>query len=150
MAAPATIKIAEDSLPRVSGSSESRGHSTALELPPRNAGMAGGIYHTRSISRALFDRRSGGDISRDPEVVPTHSACDVEEGDDWRGEHVKKKQVFRGATLLWFISLWVLSTATLVLARSMSTRLPSRSRQSTMTLFRCSPSLSGPLPSWLR
>ncbi|KAK4239424.1 potassium transporter-domain-containing protein [Achaetomium macrosporum] len=91
---PATIKIAEDSLERVD--SKSAGRSTGVAFPD---GTAGGIYHTRSITRASFDRRTGR-LSHEPDVGAAHMRQDVEEGEDWRDEHVKKKQVFRGATLL--------------------------------------------------
>ncbi|KAK3393350.1 potassium transporter-domain-containing protein [Podospora didyma] len=94
--APTTIKIADDSLLRVP-SSEPNGH--ARSTARADAGLAGGIYHTRSISRASFDRRSVGRLSRDHR---RYEQQDVEEGDDWRGNnHAKKKQVFSGTTLLW-------------------------------------------------
>ncbi|KAK3382699.1 potassium transporter-domain-containing protein [Lasiosphaeria ovina] len=86
---PATIKIDEDSLLRAPDPSSS-GNSTAVSA------LAGGIYHTRSISRASLDRRSVSRISRD-----RRADHDVEEGDDWRNIDGKKKQIFRGKTLLW-------------------------------------------------
>ena len=52
---------------------------------------AGGVYHTRSISRASFDRRS--------------HVTDVEDGDDWQHGLGRTKQVFRGKTLLWYVRL---------------------------------------------
>ncbi|KAK3309809.1 potassium transporter-domain-containing protein [Chaetomium strumarium] len=94
--APATIKIDEDSLQRVH--SEPAGQSTGVAFP--DGGTAGGIYHTRSITGVSFDRRTGR-LSREPDASGTaHAGPDVEEGEDWRDEDVKKKQVFRGATLL--------------------------------------------------
>lgn len=83
-----SVKIAEDSLQRVR-SAPAVGHSI---------GMAGGIYHTRDISRASFDGRS---IHRGSHDVRNETTHDVEEGDDWRGGQEKKKQVFSGWTLLW-------------------------------------------------
>jgi len=94
---PATIKIAEESIHRVR--SEPGGCSTGV---PAIDGTAGGIYHTRSFSRVSLEGRSGR-FSHDPNVRAAHLGHDVEEGDDWRDEHVKKKQVFRGTTLLWHV-----------------------------------------------
>ncbi|KAK0624841.1 potassium transporter-domain-containing protein [Bombardia bombarda] len=99
---PATIRIAKDAIPvRPDPNDKAHGHSTGISIRPGagdepRAGMAGGIYHTRSISRASFDRRSVNRLSTDP-----HVDRDVEEGDEWRDGHEKKKQVFRGRTLLW-------------------------------------------------
>ncbi|KAK3329906.1 potassium transporter hak-1 [Apodospora peruviana] len=80
-----TVRIAEPQLHPVR--SAPAGHSTGVGLS-RTATSAGGIYHTRSISRASFDRFS-------------HATHDVEEGDEWHDGHVKKKQIFKGRTLLW-------------------------------------------------
>ncbi len=88
---PATIKIADDALDKVR--SRQSAHSTGV-AGPSNA--AGGIYNTRSVSRVSVDRRSAGRPSQDPS-----SAHDVEEGDDWRDDGGRRKQVFRGKTLLW-------------------------------------------------
>jgi KUP system potassium uptake protein len=52
--------------------------------------FAGGIYNSRSISKASFDRRSRSD------------AADVEEGDNWQTDE-RKKQVFSGKTLMWYV-----------------------------------------------
>jgi KUP system potassium uptake protein len=51
--------------------------------------FAGGIYNSRNISKASFDRKSRSD------------AVDVEEGDNWQTEG-RKKQVFSGKTLMWY------------------------------------------------
>lgn len=85
---PPSIKIADDTLHRVR-SAPAEGHST---------GVAGGIFHTRSISRLSVDGRSARRGSHEPAL---DVARDVEEGDDWRGSHEKKKQIFSGWTLLW-------------------------------------------------
>lgn len=77
----ATIKIQEEPHPAKvdpDGIRPTRGESH----------FAGGIYNSRSISKASFDRRSRSD------------AVDVEEGDNWRTEE-RTKQVFRGRTLMW-------------------------------------------------
>ncbi|KAK0656998.1 potassium transporter-domain-containing protein [Cercophora newfieldiana] len=83
-----SVKIAEDALHRVR-SAPATGSST---------GVAGGIFHARSNSRLSVDARSVRRQSHDP---ATDVGRDVEEGDDWKGGHDKKKQVFRGWTLLW-------------------------------------------------
>lgn len=79
-----TITIQEEPHPPKSdpdGIRPSRGESS----------FAGGIYNTRSISKASFDRRSRSD------------AVDVEEGDDnWQTDE-RRKQVFRGKTLIWHV-----------------------------------------------
>jgi KUP system potassium uptake protein len=82
MAAPTgpTIKIQDELHPVRSETAGAR--STGFE-----SAYAGGIYHTRSISRHSFDRRS--------------HATDVEDGDDWQHGLGRTKQVFRGKTLLW-------------------------------------------------
>ncbi|KAK3935829.1 potassium transporter [Diplogelasinospora grovesii] len=91
-----TIKIAEDQLHPVRSTARS-------DAPgPSPYALAGGIYHTRSISRASFDRplrRSASRVSHDRRTE--FSAADVEEGDDWRDGQEKKKQIFSGTTLLW-------------------------------------------------
>jgi KUP system potassium uptake protein len=83
-----SVKINEDALHRVR-SAPATGHST---------GVAGGIFHARSNSRLSVDARSVRRPSNEP---APEVARDVEEGDDWRGGHEKKKQVFCGWTLLW-------------------------------------------------
>jgi len=86
---PATaVKIAEDALLRVRSAPDT-GHST---------GIAGGVYHARSFSRVSVDRRSARRLSHEP---TPDVARDVEEGDNWRDGHEKKKQIFSGWTLLW-------------------------------------------------
>lgn len=92
-----TIKIAENPLARVH--SEQSAHSTGAARPDSTAG---GIYHARSISRASLSRRS---ISRPPQDQASATAVsgnDIEEGDNWRDDHVRTKQVFRGTTLMWY------------------------------------------------
>ncbi|KAH7146962.1 potassium uptake protein [Dactylonectria estremocensis] len=89
------IKI-EDSLEKIRSGSTLDGQS-AWQRPDigPSTGIAGGIYYARNLSRVSTHRRS---ISRSR----THeSQADVEEGDDWRRDDGKKKQVFGGKTLLW-------------------------------------------------
>jgi KUP system potassium uptake protein len=76
-----TIRIQEDLAPVKSV-------NTALRSSGPESSYAGGIYHTRSISRASFDRRS--------------HVTDVEDGDDWQHGLGRTKQVFRGKTLFWY------------------------------------------------
>jgi KUP system potassium uptake protein len=86
---PATaVKIAEDSLLRVRSAPDTG----------RPTGIAGGVYHARSLSRVSVDKRSARRLSHEP---TPDVARDVEEGDNWRDGHEKKKQVFSGWTLLW-------------------------------------------------
>ena len=88
-----TIKIAEIPLARVR--TEQSAHSTGAA---RSDSSAGGIYH----ARASLSRRS---ISRPPQDQTSATAVsgnDIEEGDNWRDDHVRTKQVFRGTTLLWY------------------------------------------------
>ncbi|KAB5580288.1 potassium transporter-domain-containing protein [Coniochaeta sp. 2T2.1] len=75
-----TIKIQEDLHPV-------RSATAGLRSPGADSSYAGGIYNTRSISRASFDARS--------------HVTDVEDGDDWQHGLGRTKQVFRGKTLFW-------------------------------------------------
>ncbi|KAK4184156.1 potassium transporter-domain-containing protein [Podospora australis] len=82
------------------------GHSTGISFgpdlrPERQPGQAGGIYHTRGLSRASFDRRSISRASQDPSAGPSIASPDVADGEEWRDNQIKTKQVFRGTTLLW-------------------------------------------------
>jgi len=88
---PTTIKIADDALDHVR--SHQSGHASGVAGP---SSAAGGVFHARSVSRASADRRSAGRQSQDPSA-----AHDVEEGDDWRDDGGRRKQVFKGRTLLW-------------------------------------------------
>ncbi|KAK3694429.1 potassium transporter-domain-containing protein [Podospora appendiculata] len=95
-----TIKIAEDALhPVRSESSYTTGFRPSVRADTQR--IAGGIYNTRSLSRASFDRRSASRLSHDRRTETSHATHDVEEGDDWRAGDGKKKQIFRGRTLLW-------------------------------------------------
>lgn len=87
---PPSIKIADPPLHHVR-SEPTTGRATGVSL-------AGGIYHTRSISRASFDR-SASRVSHDRRTET--AAHDIEEGDEWREGHGKKKQIFGGWKLLW-------------------------------------------------
>ncbi|KAH7015928.1 potassium uptake protein [Ilyonectria destructans] len=94
MATP-QIKI-EDNLEKIRSAS-TLDEQSAWQRPDigPSTGIAGGIYYGRNLSRVVTDRRS---ISRSR----THeSNVDVEEGDDWRRDDGRKKQVFGGKTLLW-------------------------------------------------
>ncbi|KAK4647928.1 uncharacterized protein QC761_105700 [Podospora bellae-mahoneyi] len=102
---PITSKANDDPPPLNNVPSESTARSTGISFGPDLRGdigpsQAGGIYNTRSITRASFDRRTAGDISQE-NGGPSNSSGDVEEGDDWRDKHGKTKQVFKGTTLLW-------------------------------------------------
>ncbi|CAP60261.1 uncharacterized protein PODANS_1_5700 [Podospora anserina S mat+] len=102
---PITSKANDDLPPLNNVPSEPTARSTGISFGPDLRGdigpsQAGGIYNTRSITRASFDRRTAGDISQE-NGGPSNSSDDVEEGDDWRDKHGKTKQVFKGTTLLW-------------------------------------------------
>lgn len=106
-AAVPTIRITENSPHRPR--SEPAGHSTSIafhdraQVSSRAPGAAGGIYHTRSITRESFDRRNPGPLDG---ADIEYSNPDVEEGDNWReNNQVKQKQIFRGTTLLWYVLL---------------------------------------------
>lgn len=58
-------------------------------------GTAGGVYFGRELSRTGAGHRS---ISRSR---TRDSNVDIEEGGDWRRDDGRRKQVFRGKTLLW-------------------------------------------------
>ena len=92
-----TIKIAENPLAQVR--SEQSAHSTGAARP---GSTAGGIYHARSISRASLSRRSISGPPHDQTSATAVSGNDIEEGDNWRDDHVRTKQVFHGRTLLWY------------------------------------------------
>ncbi|KAI1382009.1 potassium transporter [Hypoxylon crocopeplum] len=70
--------------------------STTMKKLPGNAPDLGGIYHTRSLSRG---RRPGGRPRPSHERRSEH--LDVEDEDDWICDDGRKKQVFKGTTLLW-------------------------------------------------
>jgi len=84
-----SIRITDNPLQPVR--SGSVGPSNGFDLRPVSTADGGGIYNPRSS----FDRRSARRLSQS-------NAQDIEEGDDWRDERVKEKQVFRGTTLLWY------------------------------------------------
>jgi len=70
---------------------------------PGRAGL-GGVYNARSLSRSRKhgDRRSASRTSQDGRSEETG---DVEDGDDeWLRNDGRKKQVFKGTTLLWYCS----------------------------------------------
>jgi KUP system potassium uptake protein len=49
----------------------------------------GGVYHTRNLSRVSHERWG-------------EQRHDAEDGEDWRRDDGRKKQVFKGTTLLWY------------------------------------------------
>lgn len=60
----------------------------------------GGIYHTRSLSRT---HRAGSRRTTSRSSQEQRSAhLDVEDEDDWIRDDGRKKQVFKGTTLLWY------------------------------------------------
>ena len=79
-----SVRIADD--PRAI-SSDGEFRPTRADMP----GVAGGVFNTRSRSRAGSYRSGRGDAGD-------------EEGDEWQGGNEKKKQVFKGRTLLLFVS----------------------------------------------
>ena len=94
---PATIRIQDEAHPNTLRRSGSESRSRPLQ-PTDTTGLAGGIYHTRALSRTATHRSASRAASeRHPEA-----GQDVEEGDNWRdSEKPKTKQVYRGTTLLW-------------------------------------------------
>lgn len=81
-----TIKIADEDVFDKSGT------SSGLDV--------GGVYNSRSLSRSPYphDRRS---LSRVSSARAGSFGGDPEDGEDWRRDDSKKKQVFKGTTLLW-------------------------------------------------
>jgi KUP system potassium uptake protein len=67
----------------------------------------GGVYNTRSLARAhkpVDGRRSGSQ-----DAAPD-DASDIEDADEgWLREDGRKKQVFKGTTLLWYCSPFYLN-----------------------------------------
>lgn len=96
----ATIRIAEDAHPReTTRRSESETRFRTLSKT-ETTGLAGGIYHTRALSRTATQRSIPRPVSRRNSVVSGEG--DGEEGDSWRdNEQPKVKQIYRGTTLLW-------------------------------------------------
>lgn len=82
-----TIKIAD-------------GATHPSKLASSTAVDVGGVYHSRTISHSPYphDRRQ---LSRVSSIRVTDHADDLEDGEDWRRDDSKKKQVFKGTTLLW-------------------------------------------------
>ena len=97
--ATSQIKI-EDSLEKIRSGS-TLDEQSAWHRPDKgtSTGLAGGVYYGRTLSRIASDRRS---ISRSGSHEP---GVDVEEGDDWRRDDGRKKQVFSGKTLLWSVPM---------------------------------------------
>ena len=79
-----TIKIADNLRPTISGG-ESR------PTNPDMSGLAGGIFNTRSRSRAGSPTSARAELSQGEEL-----------GDEWRDGSQKKKQVFKGKTLFLY------------------------------------------------
>jgi len=91
-----TIKIAEDLHPAA------RTESTRFRSAARaeTSSLAGGVFHQRSLSRSSIERRSLSRASRDRRA---DVGGDGEDGDDFRDDEIRRKQVFRGRTLLWCV-----------------------------------------------
>lgn len=83
---PTTIRIADDISDPVK--------------PEKTASRAGGIYDVRSLSRVgtTAGRRSSSRHSHDRRSEQTG---DVEDGDWQPDDGGRKKQIFKGTTLLW-------------------------------------------------
>ncbi|KAK1779470.1 potassium transporter-domain-containing protein [Copromyces sp. CBS 386.78] len=112
---PTTIRIEEPSFQKDSDDPgrepQTTGVSTGINFRSRGssissshrAELVGGVFNARSIiSRGK--RPAEGTCSRsshDGAGSNGHSHLDIEEGDDWKGGYEKKKQVFKGRTLLW-------------------------------------------------
>ncbi|EGO52014.1 hypothetical protein NEUTE1DRAFT_149642 [Neurospora tetrasperma FGSC 2508] len=109
-----TIRIEEPSFPPKDTNDPDRasrehatGVSTGVNFRSRGSSMSschrpelvGGVFNPRSIisrGKRPADSRSSHDND-----TTSQSHLDIEEGDDWRGGYEKKKQVFKGRTLLW-------------------------------------------------
>lgn len=83
---------------------KARSSSTEIEHPYKgtigpSSALAGGIYNSRSFSRATSGRRSLSRASRNR----NRDAPDAEEGDEWIRDDGHKKQVFHGWNLIWYI-----------------------------------------------
>lgn len=77
-----------------------RSRGSSLSSSHHRPENVGGVFNPRSIisrGKRPADSRS----SHDGAASNAHSHLDIEEGDDWRGGEHKKKQVFKGRTLLW-------------------------------------------------
>lgn len=103
------IKI-EDNLKQTGSDSTANGQSAwqQFNIGP-STGIAGGIYYARNLSRVATDR-----CSISPSCAHEFNV-DVDEGDDWHRDDRRKKQIFRGKTLLWSVSMpllcyWVLTS----------------------------------------
>ncbi|KAK7752187.1 hypothetical protein SLS62_005931 [Diatrype stigma] len=85
-----TIKIADGA-----GHPSKLGNSTAVDV--------GGVYHSREFSRSPYphDRHQ---LSRVSSIRVSDHAGDLEDGEDWRRDDSKKKQVFKGTTPLYVFS----------------------------------------------
>ena len=84
----ANIKIKDPTITPLSSTSQRPDKASTT-------GSAGGIYYGRHLTRTGAAHRSiSGSRARDSNV-------DVEEGGDWRRDDGRRRQVFRGKTLLW-------------------------------------------------
>ena len=94
------ITIADEELHKI------RSASTEIEHPfggaGSSSGVAGGIYHARAVSYGPLGRRSS--LSRVSSADPRlQTGAEAEEGGDWNRDSGRKKQVFKGRTLLWYV-----------------------------------------------
>ncbi|OHW91868.1 potassium uptake protein [Colletotrichum incanum] len=73
-------------------------------------GIAGGVYSSRDLNRVTSNR-----LSR---AITRESADEVDEGgDDWRRDDGRKKQVFTGTTLMWYVTMLYLAFRSLTFLR---------------------------------
>lgn len=97
----ATIRIADDTHPKDLRRSESESRFRPLTRTDTTA-LAGGIYHTRVLSRTASHSRISIDRRRSADASTGVGGGDGEEGDNWRdNEKPKQKQIYKGTTLLW-------------------------------------------------
>jgi hypothetical protein len=111
MAAPATNIKFDDGIRQVrSDSTRDDGGAYNRGGIGASTGVAGGVYNTRSLSRGPPERRrSFSRVSNERR----HETIDNEEGDIWQRDDFRKKQIFRGKTVLWYVSLSMLNFATI-------------------------------------
>lgn len=84
-----TITIADEDVLEKPG-----GKSSGLDV--------GGVYHSRSPRSHFLPAAQGRSRSRSLSRVSSAARTgDLEDGEDWRRDDSKKKQVFKGTTLLW-------------------------------------------------
>lgn len=100
---PATIRIADETHPKDLRQSQSESEHRFRPLTRSDTtALAGGIYHSRAISRTGTQRSAS--LSRQYSIDRARLGDgDGEEGDNWRENEAgpKIKEVYKGAKLLW-------------------------------------------------